>query len=139
MEVPPMHGFIVELQNIPGELARLAEALAERGINITGVSAATSGGTGAIGLTTNDEAGTRSALEGASIAYRELDLISISLADRPGTLADAARRLAGAGVNIELVMASGRGADRVDVIFGVADAAAARAALGDLAGAGTVA
>jgi hypothetical protein len=134
-----MHAFIVELENKTGELARLAEALAQRGINITGVSAATSGTSGAVGITTNDEAGTRSALEGASITFREVELVSISLADRPGTLADAARRLADAGVNIELVMATGRGADRTDVIFGIADAAAARTALGDLAGAGSIA
>ena len=37
-----VNAFIVELENRPGMLAGLAEAIAGRGINITAVAAATS-------------------------------------------------------------------------------------------------
>src|SRR5205823_9925872 len=61
-EEVPMRAFIVELTNTPGSLASLTEAIAERGINITGVAGATCGGSGSVGLITNDEASTSSVL-----------------------------------------------------------------------------
>jgi hypothetical protein len=128
-----MKAFVVELDNRPGELARLADALAERGINITAIGAVAAGTTAGLGLTTNDDASTRTALDGAGIIYRELDLVAASLEDKPGTLADAARRLADAGVNIELLLDTGRSGNRIDMAIGVDNVAAARQALGDLA------
>ncbi|MGH2427872.1 MAG: ACT domain-containing protein [Candidatus Limnocylindria bacterium] len=134
-----MNAFVVELDNRPGELARLAELCADKGINIIAISAAATGSSGAIGIATNDEAGTRSALDAASISYREIELVSAGLEDRPGTLAQATRRLADAGVNIELVMATGRSGSRVDVAFGVDDATKAREALGEMVTTGSTA
>jgi hypothetical protein len=131
-----MRAFIVELQNSPGSLASLTEAIAERGINITNVVGATCGGSGSLGLITNDEAGTRSALDGGKSSYREIDLVSAALEDRPGTLAAAARRLADAGVNIELLLPTGMEGGKISVAFGVDNASAAQQALGELATAG---
>ena len=56
-----MNAFIVDLTNKPGELARVAEAIAQKGINIEGFAGATAGGAGTVLLVTNDEAGTRRA------------------------------------------------------------------------------
>ena len=128
-----MNAFLIELENKPGGLAKVAEAIAERGINITGISAAGSGQSGAIGLVTNDEDGTRQALDRAAITYRTLELVAAQLQDRPGTLAQAARRLADAGVNIELVLPTGTTGSTINVAFGVSDASAATRALGELA------
>lgn len=129
-----MHAFIVRLANRPGSLADLGEALGERGINITGISGMTWGdGDGALAIITNDEDGARSVLEERSDDYREVSLVSASLEDRPGSLGDAARRLAGADVNIEAVIPTGMQGSRVTVALGVDDEAAAREALGDLA------
>lgn len=128
-----MNAFVVEMENRPGELARLAEAVADKAINITAIGAAASGSSGAIGFLTNDEEGTRQALDQVGIAYRSVELVSAALEDRPGTLAQAARRLADAGVNIELLLGTGTSGSRVTVVFGVDDASAARQALGELA------
>ena len=128
-----MHAFIVELDNRPGELARIAAAIAEKGINITNGAGLAVGTTGGIGLTTNDEDGTRRALDGVGCTYREVDLIPVSVEDKPGTLADAARRLADAGVNIELMMPAGMAAGKMTVAFGVDNPDAARSALGQMA------
>ncbi len=54
-----MRAFIVELQNSPGSLATITEAIAEKGINITNVVGATCGGSGSLGLITNDETSSR--------------------------------------------------------------------------------
>ena len=133
-----MRAFIVKLENRPGSLADLGEALGERGVNITGISGTTWGDNdGGLGLITNDEDATRSVLDDRSEDYREVDLVSAALEDRPGALGAAARRLAERDVNIEAVIPTGMQGGRVTVALGVDDAAAAREALGELATAGT--
>ena len=128
-----MNGFPIEVDNKPGELARVSEAIAARGINITSGASLAVGNRGAVGLLTNDEQGTRSALDEAGIAYRETEVVSVSIADKPGALADASRRLANASINLELLASVKLGTGEVVLAAGVADAAAARDALKDLA------
>ena len=133
-----MRAFIVRLEDRPGSLADLGDALGERGINITGVSGMTWGTDGGgLGLITNDEDGTRSVLEDRDAEYREVELVSAELDDQPGALAAAARRLADRDVNIEAVIPTGTSGSRVTVALGVDDAIAAREALGELAAAGS--
>ena len=132
-----MRAFIVRLENRPGSLADLTEALGERGINISAVSGMTWDEGGGLGLITNDEAGTRSVLDDRGADYREIDLVSAELDDQPGSLGAAARRLAEKGVNIEALIPTGMQGSRVSVAFGVNDGAVAREALGELAGTGT--
>lgn len=132
-----MRAFIVKAQNRPGAIADLTEALGERGINITGVAGSAWGDSGAIGLITNDDAGTRSVLDDRHADYRETELVAAGMEDRPGTLGAATRRLADRGVNIEAILPTGMQGNRITVSFAVDDAAVAREALGDLALAGT--
>ena len=131
-----MHAFIVELPNEPGSLASLSAALAERGINVAGIAAATCGSTGSVGLITNDEETTRSVLSGRGDSFRECDLVSASLENKPGTLANATRRLADAKVNIDFVTPSGMEGNKITLALGVDNAEAARQALGELAAVG---
>lgn len=130
-----MHAFLVEADNRPGSLADIAEAIAGRGINITGIAATTAGKRGSLAIITNDQDATRSVLEGHGASYREIGLVSVGLEDRPGTLASAARRLASAGVNVELLMPTGMDGGKVSVAIGVDNVEGARRALGELAAA----
>jgi hypothetical protein len=125
--------FIVELENRPGMLAGLAEAIAEKGINISAVAGASATDRGSVALLTDDDAGTRSVLDASGVTYRTCSLVTASLEDRPGSLAAAARRLASAGVNIEALFATGMDGGRVQLAFAVDDAEGAKSALGDLA------
>jgi hypothetical protein len=125
-----MNAFVVELPNQPGSLAMIAEAVAERGINITAFAGATSGELGTVSFTTDDESGTRNALGEKGWVYREVPIVRASLDHRPGTLAAAARRLADAGINIETVFVSGMEGGKVVVAFGVDTPEAAQRALG---------
>jgi hypothetical protein len=127
-----MNGFIIECANKPGEIARVSEAIAAKGINVASSASLAFGDRGAVGLLTNDERGTRQALDEAGIGYREVEVVSVSLPDKPGTLADASRRLADAGVNVELLMPTRIGGGDVVVAAGVEDAVAARDALKEL-------
>jgi hypothetical protein len=132
-----MHAFIVKLENTPGSLADLAEALGETGINITGVTGIGWDGTGAVTLISSDEAGTRALLDQRGTDYHEAELVSAAIEDRPGTLGAAARRLADKGINVEAMLPTGMSGSRITVAFAVDDAAAAREALGDLAAVGS--
>ena len=125
-----MNAFVVELENRPGELARLAEAIGERGINITAIGAVTSGTAGGIGLLTNDESGTREALKAAGITVKEIGLVSVSLEHRAGTLAEVARKLADAGVNVDLLLPTGMSGSNVTIALGVDDVEAAQRVVG---------
>jgi len=102
------------------------------GHNLTSSSTIAYGERGAIGFLTNDEPGTRSALDEAGIAFREIEAVSFELADTPGTLADASRRLANAGVNIELLVPVAMGGGGITMAAAVDNVPAAQSALGDL-------
>lgn len=132
-----MHAFIIKLADRPGSLADVAAALGDEGINISAVAGLAWGDEGAAAIVTNDDARTRGALDGRDEDYREVELVAAALEDRPGSLAEATRRLADGGVNIEALVATGMQGSRITVAFGVDDPAAAREALGDLAAAGS--
>ena len=131
-----MNAFIVDLTNTPGELAELAEAIAQKGINIETFAGATAGGSGAVVLVTNDEAGTRRAIADAGCSSREVELVMASLDHVPGSLAAATRKLADAGINIEAAMPTGMAGDKVTVAFATDNPAKAREILGISAPAG---
>jgi hypothetical protein len=125
-----MNGFIVELQNKPGELARLAEAIAQKGINIEAFTGATCGGSGSVVVLTNDEGGTRKALSEAGITARETELVTTSLEHKPGTLAAAARKLADAGINVDAALPVGMADGKVSLAFATDQPDRARSVLG---------
>jgi hypothetical protein len=124
-----MNAFLIELDNQVGELARVTEAIAAKGVNITGFSGATCGESGTVMVLTEDDAGTRAALQGIGCSFREQEIAEVTLAHTPGTLAKAARRLADAGVNIEAAVPTGMGEKGVVVGFVTNDPAKARSIL----------
>jgi hypothetical protein len=130
-----MNAFIVEGKNQPGELARVAGILGDRGINITSGAVLGVSSTGVFGFLTNDEAGAKSALEGAGIMCREVAVIPVSVEDAPGGLAGIARRLGDAGVNIELVIPTGMSGGKMTLAVGVDNVEKARTAIGEMVGA----
>jgi hypothetical protein len=98
----------ITVDDQPGELARIGEALGSAGINIEGLAGFTAGGQGFIHVLVQDAAGARSALEGAGLKISDegealvMDLPSEGI-DRPGTLGQMSRKLADAGVNIKAI------------------------------------
>ena len=65
--------FTVKLDDRPGSLARVAAALGERGVNITGIVGVAEDTDGALMLTTSDAASTREAFAELGIAFEEHD------------------------------------------------------------------
>jgi hypothetical protein len=97
-------------------------------VNIEGVCClATGGGTATVHILVEDVAATRSALQNAGLEVSdERDVIVVDVEDRPGTMAQVARKLADTGVNIELAYAAFGG---VRLVLGVDDFEKARAAV----------
>ena len=95
----------VSLEDRPGTLADLGEALGKAGINIEGICGIGVEGRGITHLLVEDAAKARQALEGAGIKVEgEADPIVADMtrdADTPGALGKAARAVANAGVNIQ--------------------------------------
>jgi hypothetical protein len=127
--------FIVDLKNKPGELAKVTEAIAQQGIDITTFSGSTCGDSGALALVTDNEAGTRQALSDGQWKFHTIELVEASVANRPGSLAEVTRRLANAGVNIEAAFPIGMTGGDVHVAFATDNPSKAKQALGELVGA----
>jgi hypothetical protein len=128
-----MNAFIVDLEDRPGSIAAVAEAIALKGINITSLAGVTCRGAGSVAILTNDEAGTRRTLADAGFKVREVEVIPHALEDKPGSFAEAARTLADAGVNLEAVMPIGMSGGKVSVGFATSQVAKAREALSSMA------
>ena len=128
-----MKAFLVDLENKPGELARIAEAIAKQGINMEGVSGTTCDQSGRVAIVTKDDACTRTALGVANLTFKEMEATEVSLRHEPGSLAKAARRLADAGVNVEAIFPTGMQGQDVTVAFVTDQPAKAKEALAEVA------
>ncbi len=116
----------VILEDRPGTLADMAEALGKAGINIDGICGLPSEGKGVFHLLVEDAAGARSALEGVSIEVgAEREVVVIEVDDRPGALGDIARKIANEGVNVDLTYM----ATSTRLVVGTNDLEKTRAAL----------
>jgi hypothetical protein len=63
--------FTLQLEDKPGSLARVATALAERGVNITGIVGVAEDTDGALMITTSDAAATHEALSALAIPFEQ--------------------------------------------------------------------
>src|SRR5262245_37238493 len=100
-----MQDLTIDLDNRPGALAEMGEALGRAGVSIEGGGAWVVGGRGVAHLLFADGAAARRALEAAGIrvlAEREVLLQRLTQAE-PGQLGRLTRRMADAGVNIEVL------------------------------------
>ena len=88
--------FTVRLEDRPGSLARVATALGERSVNITGIVGVAEDTDGALMLTTSDPAKSREAFAALGLPYEEHDPTAGIDMDRL-TVADVGRGASGAG------------------------------------------
>lgn len=121
--------FIVQLPNRPGSLARLAEALAARGVDLRAIGGGGIGEIGHVIMTTADDDTAREVLEEGKYVYLEGESLLTEVDDRPGGMAAVARRLADAGVNVHGHLFVGRWGDRAMFAFVVDDVDKARPVL----------
>ena len=113
----------VELVNEPGTIAALGEDAAAAGINIMGICGFSRGEVGVFHVLVDEEDARADVFESAGLVVRgRREALVLPLEDRPGALGGLARRLASAGVNIDLLYL----ATDTRVVLGVDDLEAAR-------------
>ena len=94
----------VILEDRPGTLADIGEALGKAGINIEGCCGFPSEGKGVIHILVEDVAAARKQLQKAGLVVRgEREVLVLEVEDRPGIFGNVTRRIAKAGVNIDLI------------------------------------
>lgn len=100
-----MKDLAIDLDDRPGALADMGEALGRAGVSVEGGGAWVAGGSGAAHFLFEDGAAAREALEAAGIrVLAEHDVIVQRLQQAvPGQLGMLTRRMAEAGVNIEVL------------------------------------
>jgi hypothetical protein len=125
-----MSAFTVRMADQPGELARLCEVMAGREINIV-LCAIAEGDSGSIAFVVDDERLARTALEDAGIEFTERPALTVRMQNVPGAGADSFRRLAEAGVNLDVLLPVQVSREEFFAVVCVDDPQAARAALGE--------
>ena len=125
-----MKEFRITLGNRPGELARMAESLARKGVSIKSVAASASGGQVTVHLLGHDVEATRAGLEEMRAQFTEQEVISLLLEDKAGELARIASQLGAGGVNIDAIYLTGKAEDLVELALAVDDLKKAKKALG---------
>ena len=119
--------LVIDIENTPGALAQIAAAISDAGVNI---AAATCIGPGERAelhiLVPHAEAAKHALATSGVVVSGEREVVVVDVHDRPGVLADLTRKIARAGVDLDLVYV----ATQNRVVFGAPDIAALRAALG---------
>jgi hypothetical protein len=118
--------LVIDIENTPGALAQVAAAISDAGVNIAAATCVGPGERAELHILVPHAEAARRALAISHVAVtREREVVVVDVEDRPGALADLTRKIARAGVNLDLVYV----ATRNRVVFGAADLAALRAAL----------
>jgi hypothetical protein len=120
------HDLVIDIENTPGALAEVAAAISDAGVNIAAATCIGRGERAEVHILVPHPGAAKHSLAISHLAVtREREVVVVDVEDRPGVLADLARRIARAGVDLDLVYV----ATRNRVVFGSADLAALRAAL----------
>ena len=99
-----MQDLTVDLENKPGTLAKLGQTLGDAGINIEGVCAVSGPAGDVVHILVDSAQLARAALADAGISCSgERNVEVISVVDEPGEMGRHLRKVADAGVNVDLV------------------------------------
>src|SRR5262245_17784872 len=119
--------LVIDIENTPGALAQVAAAISDAGVNIAAATCIGPGERAELHILVPHAEAVKHALAISHVAVsREREVVVVDVEDRPGVLADLTRRIARAGVNLDLVYI----ATQNRVVFGSDDLPALRAALG---------
>src|SRR4051794_27365577 len=116
----------IDVENTPGALAQVAAAISDAGVNISAATCLAAGETVQLPILVKRAEPAPHALALSQLAATGArEAFVIDVAARPGVLADLARRIAAAGVDLDLVYI----ATNNRVVFGAEDLDGLKAAL----------
>ncbi len=122
--MPTMKEFTIRLDDRPGTLGQLCQALADQKVNVLAFqSFPIENGKSSVRFVLDNPGTAKTVLDGRRAEYTETEVAQVKLANRPGELARTASRLGLAGININYgYCGAGPDANATFLIFGVADA-----------------
>src|ERR671926_1822351 len=110
--------LVIDIENTPGALAQVATAISDAGVNIAAATCVGTGEQAELHILVPHAEAARHALAISHVAVsREREVVVVEVEDRPGVLADLTRKVANAGINLDLVYV----ATRNRLVFGAAD------------------
>jgi hypothetical protein len=119
--------LVIDIENTPGALAQVAAAISDAGVNIAAATCVGPGERAELHMLVPHAEAVKHALAISHVGVtREREVVVVDAEDRPGVLADLTRKIAAAGVNLDLVYV----ATQNRIVFGSDDLPALRAALG---------
>jgi hypothetical protein len=97
--------LVIEVDNEPGALARVAAAVSDAGVNLAAATCLSADDRAELHILVPHAEAVRHALGITNLAVtREREVVVVEVDhDRPGVLADLARKVAKAGINLDLV------------------------------------
>ena len=120
------YDLVIEIDNTAGALAEVAAAISDAGVNIAAATCIGTAEKAELHILVKHAEAVRHSLAISHLAVtREREVVVVDVVDRPGVLADLTRRIARAGVDLDLVYV----ATQNRVVFGAADLDALKAAL----------
>jgi hypothetical protein len=118
--------LVIDIDNTPGALAAVAAAISDAGVNIAAATCIGPGHRAELHILVPHAEAARHSLAISHLAVsREREVVVVDVEDRPGVLADLTRKIAKAGIDLDLVYV----ATRNRVVFGAADLDSLKAAL----------
>ncbi len=118
--------LVIDIENKPGALAEVATAISDAGVNIAAATCMEQGDRAELHILVPHAEAVKHALAISHVAVtREREVVVVDVEDRPGVLADLTRKIAKAGVNLDLVYI----ATQNRIVFGADDTPALRSAL----------
>jgi hypothetical protein len=118
--------LVIDIENTAGALAQVAADISDAGVNIAAATCVGAGDRAELHILVPHAGAAKHALGISHLAVtREREVVVVDVEDRPGVLADLTRRIARAGVDLDLVYV----ATRNRVVFGSSDLAGLKAAL----------
>jgi hypothetical protein len=118
--------LVIDIENTPGALAEVAAAISDAGVNIAAATCIGTGQTAELHILVPHGGAVKHLLGISHLAVsREREVVVVEVQDRPGVLADLTRKIARAGVDLDLVYI----ATQNRIVFGAGDLEALKAAL----------
>ena len=118
--------LVIDIENSPGALAEIAAAISDAGVNIAAATCIGTGDRAELHILVKHAEAARHSLAISHVAVsREREVVVVDVEDRPGVLADLTRKIAKAGVDLDLVYV----ATQNRVVFGASDLDRLRAAI----------
>lgn len=99
-----MQDVVITLEDRPGALAEVGQALGEAGINIAGLFAFSLPPIGTAHVLVEDASAAQGAISGVNAYVTDIsDVVVVDCPDRPGAMGEITRKLGDADINLDFV------------------------------------